>query len=161
MTPDEFIDYIGDTAGKVCAEYNLPASVCIAQTILESGWGRYCIGQFNYFGRKWNGWGNYERRQTTEYDYDSCHYVTIYDKFQSYDSLEEAIRDWCVLIKEEPAYAEALATWEDTWSVEDFVYALAPVYATDPEYASKIMATINANDLTRFDGWGDEDNAED
>ena len=41
------------------------------------------------------------------------------------------------------------------------MYALAPIYATDPDYASKIMATINANDLTRFDGWGDETNAED
>lgn len=157
MTPDEFIDFIGDTAGKVCAEYNLPASVCIAQAILESGWGRYCIGQFNYFGRKWNGWGNYVRQQTTEYDYDSCHYVTIYDKFQSYDSLEDAIRDWCVLIKEEPAYAKALAVWENGWCVEDFVWALAPVYATDPDYARKIIATMEANDLYRFDGWGDED----
>ena len=157
MTPDEFIDYIGDTAGMVCAKYNLPASVCIAQAILESGWGRYCIGQFNYFGRKWNGWGNYERRQTTEYDYDSCHYVTIYDKFQSYSSLEEAIRDWCVLITEEPAYSNALAEWQQNWNVEDFVYALAPVYATDPDYAHKIIATINANNLYRFDGWGDDE----
>ena len=157
MTPDEFIDFIGDTAGKVCAEYNMPASVCIAQAILESGWGRYCIGQFNYFGRKWNGWGNYERMQTTEYDYDSCHYITIYDKFQSYSSLEEAIRDWCVLITEEPAYSNALAEWQQNWNVEDFVYALAPVYATDPDYAHKIIATINANNLYRFDGWGDEE----
>ena len=157
MTPDEFIDFIGDTAGKVCAEYNLPASVCIAQAILESGWGRYCIGQFNYFGRKWNGWGNYERMQTTEYDYDSCRYVTIYDKFQSYSSLEEAIRDWCVLITEEPAYSNALAEWQQNWNVEDFVYALAPVYATDPDYAHKIIATINANNLYRFDGWGDDE----
>ena len=157
MTPDEFIDFIGDTAGKVCAEYNLPSSVCIAQAILESGWGRYCIGQFNYFGRKWNGWGNYVRQQTTEYDYDSCHYITIYDKFQSYSSLEEAIRDWCVLITEEPAYSNALAEWQQNWNVEDFVYALAPVYATDPDYAHKIIATINANNLYRFDGWGDEE----
>lgn len=159
MTPDEFIDFIGDTAGNVCAEYNLPASVCIAQAILESGWGRYCIGQFNYFGRKWNGWGNYVRQQTTEYI--NGEYVTIYDKFQSYESLEEAIRDWCVLITEEPAYADALAEWQSNWNVEDFVYALAPVYATDPDYAHKIIATINANNLFRFDGWGDEDNAED
>ena len=157
MTPDEFIDFIGDTAGNVCAEYNLPASVCIAQAILESGWGRYCIGQFNYFGRKWNGWGNYVRQQTTEYDYDSCHYITIYDKFQSYSSLEEAIRDWCVLITEEPAYSNALDEWKSNWNVEDFVYALAPVYATDPDYAHKIIATINANNLYRFDGWGDDE----
>ena len=157
MTPDEFIDFIGDTAGKVCAEYNLPASVCIAQAILESGWGKYCIGNYNYFGRKWNGWGNYVRQQTTEYDYDSCHYVTIYDKFQSYSSLEEAIRDWCVLITEEPAYSDALDEWQSNWNVEDFVYALAPVYATDPDYAHKIIATINANNLYRFDGWGDDE----
>lgn len=159
MTPDEFIDFIGDTAGRICAKYNLPASVCIAQAILESGWGRYCIGQFNYFGRKWNGWGNYVRQQTTEYI--NGEYVTIYDKFQSYESLEEAIRDWCILITEEPAYADALAEWRSRWVVEDFVYVLAPVYATDPDYARKIVATIEANDLYRFDGWGDEDNAED
>lgn len=159
MTPDEFIDFIGDTAGRICAKYNLPASVCIAQAILESGWGRYCIGQFNYFGRKWNGWGNYVRQQTTEYV--NGEYVTIYDKFQSYESLEEAIRDWCILITEEPAYADALAEWRSRWVVEDFVYVLAPVYATDPDYARKIVATIEANDLYRFDGWGDEDNAED
>lgn len=159
MTPDEFIDFIGDTAGRICAKYNLPASVCIAQAILESGWGRYCIGQFNYFGRKWNGWGNYVRQQTTEYI--NGEYVTIYDKFQSYESLEEAIRDWCILITEEPAYADALAEWRSRWVVEDFVYVLAPVYATDPDYARKIIATIEANDLYRFDGWGDEDNAED
>lgn len=159
MTPDEFIDFIGDTAGKVCAEYNLPASVCIAQAILESGWGRYCIGQFNYFGRKWNGWGNYVRQQTTEYE--NGKYVTIYDKFQSYESLEDAIRDWCFLIAEDYKYSDVIYAWQEHWSVEDFVYALAPIYATDPDYASKIMATINANDLTRFDGWGDETNAED
>ena len=159
MTAADFIDYIGDTAGKVCAEYNLQASVCIAQAILESGWGRYCIGQYNYFGRKWNGWGNYVRQQTTEYE--NGQYVTIYDKFQSYESLEDAIRDWCVLIAEDYKYSDVIYAWHEHWSVEDFVYALAPIYATDPDYASKIMATINANDLTRFDGWGDETNAED
>lgn len=153
MTPDEFISMIGDTAGKVCAEYNLPASVCIAQAILESGWGKYCIGQYNYFGRKWNGWGNYEKQQTTEYE--NGEYVTIYDKFQSYESLEEAIRDWCVLMREEPCYSEALAVWEDTWDVEEFVRAMAPVYATDPEYADKIISTINANTLKSYDGWND------
>lgn len=159
MTPDEFITFIGNTAGKVCAEYNLPASVCISQAILESGWGKYCIGQYNYFGRKWNGWGNYEKQQTTEYE--NGEYVTIYDKFQSYASLEEAIQDWCVLMRAEPRYAEALAIWEDTWDVEEFVRAMAPVYATDPEYADKIISTLNANNLKSYDGWGDETNAED
>ena len=154
MTPDEFIEYIGNTAGEVCARYNLPASVCIAQAILESGWGKYCIGDYNYFGRKWNGWGEFVVQKTQEYL--SGEYISMYDKFQSYDCLEDAIEDWCVLMTEEPAYEDALKTWHDTWDVEEFVEALAPVYATDPEYADKIERTINANDLKRFDGWGDD-----
>ncbi len=153
MTPDEFIEYIGNTAGKVCADHNLPASVCIAQAALESGWGRYCIGSYNYFGRKYNGWGDYVVKPTQEYI--NGEWTTIYAKFQSYDSLEDAINDWCVLLTEEPAYSNALDTWHKTWDVAEFVKALAPVYATDPDYASKVLSTINANDLMRFDGWND------
>lgn len=155
MAPEKFIEMIGDTAGEVCAKYNLPASVCIAQAILESGWGKYCIGNYNYFGRKWNGWGNYVKQQTTEYI--NGQWMTIYDKFQSYDSLEQAIEDWCILISQDWKYAEALEAWHDTWSVDDFVYTLAPIYATDPDYAHKVLSTINANDLKQYDGWGDED----
>ena len=154
MTADEFVEQIGNTAGMVCANYNLPASVCIAQAAIESGWGRYCIGNYNYFVRKWNGWGNYTEQETQEYV--NGEYETIIDKFQDYDSMEDAIKDWCVLMTEEPAYADALAEWENTWSVEAFVMAMAPVYATDPDYADKIISTINANDLMRFDGWNDK-----
>ena len=153
MEADEFINFIGDAAGRICADYNLPASVCIAQAAIESGWGRYCIGGYNYFGRKWGGEGNYIEKPT--YEFVDGEYIQISDKFQDYDSLEDAIRDWCVLMTEEPAYAEALETWHRTWDVEAFIRAMAPVYATDPDYADKIIATIRANDLTRFDGWDD------
>ena len=153
MEPEEFIELIGNPAGKICADYNLPASVCIAQAILESGWGRYCIGAYNYFGRKWNGWGDYVTKETQEYIHSQ--YETITDRFQSYDSLEDAVTDWCVLMTEEPLYAEALAEWHRTWDIEAFVEAMATVYATDPDYARKVMATIRANDLERYDGWND------
>ena len=56
---------------------------------------------------------------------------------------------------EEPAYSEALSVWNNTWDIRQFVEAMAPVYATAPDYAGKIMATISANDLMRFDGWND------
>lgn len=153
MAPDDFIEMIGNAAGKICADYNLPASVCIAQAALESGWGKYVIGNYNYFGRKWNGWGEYVELPTKEYT--GGKFVTIQDKFQSYSSLDEAIEDWCVLMTEEPAYADALAEWESTWDVEAFIRAMAPVYATDLDYADKIISTINANNLMRFDGWND------
>lgn len=153
MEPEEFIELIGNPAGKICADYNLPASVCIAQAAIESGWGRYCIGDYNYFGRKWNGWGDYVTKETQEYIHGQ--YETITDRFQTYDSMEDAIEDWCVLMTEEPAYSEALSVWQNTWNVRQFAEAMALVYATDPDYAGKIMATISANDLMRFDGWND------
>lgn len=150
MNPDEFISHIAPIVHEVCHMYNLPASVCIAQAILESGWGRYVIGNYNYWGRKYNGWGAYEEHWTQEYWGGAYHDVV--DRFQSYDSLEEAVEDWCVLIKDEPVYAPALNEWETTWNVESFVYALAPIYATDPDYGNKIMQTIRANNLMQYDG---------
>lgn len=154
MTVEEFIDYIGTSAGMVCADYNLPASVCIAQAAIESGWGRYCIGNYNYFGRKWGGWGSYVEQSTKEYDLGYGYYDTT-AKFQAYTSLDEAIQDWCILMTEEPAYKQALNVWHRTWDVEAFVRTMSRVYATDPDYADKILATIRANNLMRFDGWDD------
>lgn len=153
MNADEFVEYIGYTAGRVCADYNLPASVCIAQAAIESGWGKYCIGDYNYFGRKWNGWGRYVEKETKEYI--NGRYETITAKFQSYDCLEDAVKDWCVLMTEGPLYAEALAEWHRTWDIGAFTEAMAAVYATDPDYAHKVMATVRANDLERYDGWND------
>lgn len=149
MTPENFISMIGPAARRICLAYNLPASVCIAQAALESGWGEYVIGNFNYFGRKWGGWGNYEVHRTQEWI--NGEYVTIDANFQSYNSIEEAIEDWCQLIRKEPAYAPAAAIWDSTWNLTDFVQALAPVYATDPGYADKVLDTIAANNLTVYD----------
>lgn len=151
MAPEKFIEMIGPTCGRICAVYNLPASVCIAQAAIESGWGEYVIGNYNYFGRKWNGWGTYETCQTTEYV--DGEYITTYDKFQSYSTLKDAVEDWCVLMREEPAYKDAVDTWDSNFYLSDFVESMASVYATDPDYANKILSTINANDLTKYDAW--------
>ena len=152
MEPENFIKIIGYTCGQICARYNLPASVCIAQAILESGWGKFVVGNYNYWGRKWNGWGSYETCQTTEYV--NGQYITVYDKFQSYTTLKEAVEDWCVLMREEPLYKKAIKTWDSCFYLEPFVREMAKVYATDPNYASKVLSTINANKLTEYDAWG-------
>lgn len=146
MSPEEFIAWLGPAARQVCREYDLPASVCVAQGALESGWGRYVIGEYNLFGRKWNGSGTYIEKTTEEYIDNDWQIITA--KFQDYSSLEEAIADWCVLITEEPVYASCLDYRRD---VESFVRTLGPVYATDPDYAEKVLVTIHANDLTSLD----------
>ncbi len=149
MTPDEFIQWLAQPAQLQCKPYDLPASVVIAQGALESGWGKYTIGDYNFFGRKWGGWGRYISVPTREWD--GNQYITIMAKFQDYDSLLQAIDDWCILITQEPCYANAWGVWCNTHDVEQFVQALGPVYATDPNYASSVLSTIRANDLTQYD----------
>lgn len=150
MNPDDFIAWLAPSAIAQCKPYKLPPSVLISQAALESGWGRYTIGHFNMFGRKWGGWGNYIEKTTTEQDEDGNEY-TIRAKFQDYDSLLQAIDDWCILITQEPVYANAWGVWCNTGDVEQFVRALGPVYATDIQYAEKVISTIRANDLMQYD----------
>lgn len=145
MSPEGFIAWLAPAAQIICREYNLPVSVCIAQGALESGWGKYVIGEFNIFGRKWNGVGNYIEVETEEF-YDG-QWQTIIAKFQDYANLDEAVEDWCILITEEPVYATCLEYREE---VEEFVRILGPIYATDPEYADKVLSTIAANHLEDY-----------
>lgn len=149
MRPDEFIEWLAPAAKAQADCYDLPASVLIAQGAIESGWGRSVIGKYNLFGRKWGGWGNYIEVDTQEY-YDGAYHDAV-DKFQDYESLLQACDDWCILITQEECYGYAWAVWCGTHDIEQFVRAMAPVYATDPNYAESILVTIRANDLTRFD----------
>lgn len=144
---EAFINEIAEPAQRICKEYGLPASVCIAQAILESSWGDSVIGNANYFGRKWGGWGNYVKVETQEDD-GTGNLYTITAKFQDYDSVDQAIKDWCELITQEPCYAEVN---NHLGNLEDFVTTLAGIYATDIYYAQKIMQTIRANNLTQYD----------
>lgn len=146
MCPEEFIAWLAPKAQIVCRQYELPVSVCIAQGALESGWGKYTIGQFNIFGRKWNGVGNYLEVETTEFA--DGQWQTIVAKFQDYANLADAVEDWCFLITEEPVYAPCLAYRKD---VDAFVAILGPIYATDPEYATKVLSTIAGNHLVDYD----------
>lgn len=151
METEEFISWLTPSAQAQCKCYGLPASVVIAQGALESGWGASIIGRFNLFGRKWNGTGNYIEKETQE-----CingEWITETDKFQDYDNLLAAIDDWCILMTQEPAYAEALAMWNNTHDIDQFVPAMAAVYATDPDYSDKILQTIDANNLQQFDDY--------
>lgn len=145
MISEEFINWIAPGVQEICKKYNLFSSVCIAQAALESGWGRYTIGKYNLFGRKAVD-GDKSILVTTQECYDG-EWQNISAAFKDYDSLEDAIEDYCVLLTEEPVYASCL---EQT-TVEDFVNTLGPIYATDPEYANKILQTIGASELQEYD----------
>ena len=148
MQPEDFFAWIAPTAVKVCKEYNLYPSVCMAQAAIESGWGDACIGEFNLFGRKAVSGDESIVLQTSEYE--GGQWIEVDAAFKLYHSLDEAIRDYCILLTEEPCYMGALVfIGKDR---DSYIEAMARVYATSPEYANSIKNTIRANDLDGYDG---------
>jgi len=146
MYPDAFFEWIAPTAVPVCKEYGLYPSICMAQAAIESGWGEATIGEFNLFGRKAVRGDKQIVLQTSEFE--DGEWIEVPAAFKLYDSLEEAIKDYCVLLTEEPAYAPSLALLGDR---DAYIDSFAAVYATSPQYHNSIKNTIKANGLEKYD----------
>lgn len=142
----KFADTIFNSVNKVNKEngYKLYNSVIIAQSVLETGWGqsKIMMKANALFGIKaGSGWkGKVYSSYTNEvYDGIEC---TEYATFRAYDSIEESIEDYYKLIKNN--YKKALNCDSQRESIQAIKNG---GYATDPDYVSKIMSIINANDF--------------
>lgn len=146
MKTQEFINWLVPAAKDVCCQYRLPASVCIAQGALESNWGEAVIGKYNLFGRKWNGIGRFIEVSIQEFQDDG--YQIAVAKFKDYDSLAEAVTDWCLLIREDIRYYACRKAKGDYGK---FVAAFSAHTSPDRTYHDKLLATIHANQLRQYD----------
>ena len=152
-TPQEqFIASIGEAAVESQEKTGIPASVTIAQAILESYWGSSRLSREanNYFGIKaqtqpgpagvvwldvWEVIGGRNVVQT--------------QPFRVYHSVAESFVDHARFILENGRYASALAARSDA---RQFARELnRGGYATDPGYAAKLIGLMDRYDLYRFD----------
>lgn len=143
-----FVDTLAPHAGRAAAALGVPPSALIAQAALETGWGRHVIrdaagnSSHNYFGIKAGaGWdGAVVEVPTTEYVDGRA--LTVNAAFRAYGSPAEAFEDYVALIGGNPRYADVRET-----DGSGFASALARSgYATDPRYAQKITAILEAGD---------------
>lgn len=146
MQPEDFFNWIGPTARLICSAYGLYPSICMAQSAIESGWGEYTIGNYNLFGRKAVRGDKYTTLPTDEFI--NGQWVVEDADFKLYDTLDEAITDYCILLTEQEEYLDALNYISDR---DAYIEHMASVYATSPEYANSIKNTIRANDLQEWD----------
>jgi flagellar protein FlgJ len=130
------------------AEHCLPPSVTIAQAILESGWGSSDKAKKlrNLFGKKAR--GDEGVASKTWEVVDGVQVGTV-ARFESYDSWAHSLADHDAHLATDPLYARAREQRDDAGA---FVRALAPTYASDPAYASRIVEIIDMYDLDAFDG---------
>jgi flagellar protein FlgJ len=126
----------------------VPAKFIVSQAALESGWGKQEIKHadglpsHNLFGIKagasWK--GRTVEVVTTEYENGVPKKVV--EKFRAYNNYTESFRDWALLMKSNPRYAQVL---EQGRSGAGFAYGLQRAgYATDPNYGDKLARVIGA-----------------
>ncbi|MBM4392304.1 MAG: glucosaminidase domain-containing protein [Deltaproteobacteria bacterium] len=130
----EFLRAIAPGAVVGDWQFGVPASITMAQAILESGWGRSAPG-YNLFGMKGEGTAGSERRRVVEYSHGRRQVRTA--PFRSYHSLAESMADHARVLGTSSRYALARAAGEDPRA---FAEALEGRYATDPRYAEKLAA---------------------
>ena len=135
-------------ASQAAQETGIPANFMIGHAALESGWGRREIkakdgtNTHNLFGIKAGGsWaGKTATVTTTEYIGGVAHKVQ--EKFRAYSSYAEAFKDYANLLANNPRYSNVVAAGNGN-DAASFAKGLQRAgYATDPNYAHKIMAVL-------------------
>jgi hypothetical protein len=148
-----FLDSAAGAAIVASERTGVPASVTVAQAILESDWGRSQLSQSasNYFGIKaLGGLGNdgVVWMQTGEFDTEGQSYQTT-SPFRAYRSLVDSLIDHDLMLSNSKRYADAMAAAGDP---RQFAQELAEAgYATDPDYAAKLISLMDRYDLYRLD----------
>ncbi|CAM3208856.1 glucosaminidase domain-containing protein [Stackebrandtia soli] len=149
-----FIEDAGRNVAPSQEKYGVPASVAVAQAILESGWGKSDLasGSRNLFGMKCK-----DRKPgpiatdcvklpTSECDKSGCWKTHAW--FRVYDKVEDSFADHGLYLSTNERYAKA---FDHTADADRFIVEVHRAgYATDPKYADKIIKLMNQYDLYRF-----------
>ena len=144
--PQDFVTALIEPAKKVQQKLNVPFEVVIAQAALETGWGKKIIqteqGQSsnNLFNIKADSrWGGDKTTKET-LEFEQGNMVKKNEPFRVYSSLNESVNDYINFLSESDRYQGAL---KQVNNVEQFLQGLQSAgYATDPNYATKIMGTL-------------------
>jgi flagellum-specific peptidoglycan hydrolase FlgJ len=152
-TPQEqFISVIAPAAVKSAEDTGVPASVTIAQAIIESYWGssRLSTDANNYFGIKGdNRPGTAGVVWFNTWEVLGGRNVMTSAPFRAYKSLADSFEDHGRFFLDNPRYAPALAVEGDA---RKFAQAIARSgYATDPGYAGKLIQLMDRYNLYRYD----------
>jgi flagellar protein FlgJ len=145
-TPEDFIRSIWPFAVDAAQELGLDPVVLVAQSALETGWGKQLIptasgnSSFNLFGIKASGNWEGESAAVNSLEFRDGVAVKESSSFRVYESLGASFADYVAFLKNNPRYQQALEKVGDS---QQFLTELQDAgYATDPRYAEKIMGIV-------------------
>ncbi|SDD66892.1 flagellar protein FlgJ [Glycomyces harbinensis] len=133
----------------------VPASVTIAQAILETGWGRGALARedHNLFGMKCFGSPGDHALGCRDYATFECSPTggcfDIDATFRAYETVADSFRDHGDLLSNWSRYDTAMDHADDPKRFASEIQKAG--YATDPKYAEKLIGIMDDYDLYRFD----------
>jgi LysM repeat protein len=153
----QFIQAAVPLAQDAQRQTGVPASVTIAQAILESDWGtsRLTRAANNYFGIKAIGNPNAgDVYWSDTWEVVDGEDVVVRAPFQAYKTAWDSFLDHDQFFLRNRRYAAALLV---TSNPQEFAQAIAAAgYATDPAYADKLIALMDRYRLYQYDAPSDD-----
>ncbi|EWH09953.1 flagellar rod assembly protein/muramidase FlgJ [Catenovulum agarivorans DS-2] len=156
----DFVDKLLPYATMAAEKLGISPIAMIGQAALETGWGQKMMQKFdgsnalNFFGIKADGrWdGDKTTVSTLEYKNGVAHQERA--QFRAYSNIAESMQDYADFILNSPRYQQAVEVGKD---VKQYFSELQKAgYATDPNYADKIMSVLkdsvfdSARDMLKF-----------
>jgi LysM repeat protein len=130
----------------------VPASVTIAQAILESNWGDSLLAREanNFFGIKaYGAAANQNVYWMAAWEVVHGKNVESFEPFRAYATPEASFADHGLFFRQNPRYWPALYLAADARA---FAQAIADAgYATDPAYGAKLVTIMDQYDLYQYD----------
>ncbi len=145
VTIQEYIDTYRTVAMQEMRRYGIPASIKLAQGILESSFGNSELARNanNHFGIKCHGWPG----RGYLYDDDARN-----ECFRVYDDALESYLDHSQFLLSRPRYADLFDM--DPLDYKAWAHGLRKAgYATNPNYPAKLIRVIEEHRLMTYDRW--------
>lgn len=151
MSPSEFIMRLTPPSVESQRKSGVPAGITIAQAALESGWGESGLSRAgnNLFGIKADSrWRGQTLTMNTK-EFIKGQWVVVPALWRKYPNWQASIDDHAAFLKLNPRYKACFLCT----TASAFAQALAQAgYATDPDYANKLIALMNRHQLQSLDG---------
>ena len=144
MSPEQYINNFKEEAIKEMLMYNIPASITLAQGMLESSMGNSDLAMYanNHFGIKCHNTWDGPTFIKDDDEKDEC--------FRKYPSVFDSYTDHSLFLKSGPRYTSLFELKRTDYKA--WARGLKEVgYATDPKYPQRLLYLIEKYKLYNYD----------
>jgi LysM repeat protein len=143
FTRNQYINMYSEEAIDQMIKYKIPASITLAQGVLESSNGNSVLAKYsnNHFGIKCHGW-NGEKSYHDDDKKNEC--------FRKYNSAYQSFEDHSIFLTQHKRYSMLFDL--NIHDYKNWAKGLKKAgYATNPKYADLLIKIIEANELYQYD----------